>query len=71
MNELLHNLTQNLNTLKQKLPTSQYELGLKCPHAEWLRNGVLLSKDKLDQKAWHMAAKEGHVEVIFKIAGHG
>jgi hypothetical protein len=36
LNKLLHNLAQNLNTLQQKLPTSQYELGIKCSHAEGL-----------------------------------
>jgi len=36
LNELLHNLAQNLNTLKKNLPTSQYELGFKSPHAEGL-----------------------------------
>jgi hypothetical protein len=35
LNKLLHNLAQNLNTLQKNLPT-QYELGVKCPHAEGL-----------------------------------
>jgi hypothetical protein len=46
LNKLLHNLVQNLNTLQKNLPTSQYELGIKCPHAEGLKKpirfGVLL-----------------------------
>jgi hypothetical protein len=36
LNKLLHSLAQNLNTLQKNLPTSQYELGIKCPHAERL-----------------------------------
>jgi hypothetical protein len=36
LNKLLHNLDQNLNTLQKNLPASQYELGIKCPHAEGL-----------------------------------
>jgi hypothetical protein len=31
---------------------------------EELRNGVLLSKVKLDQTAWQMAADNNHVELI-------
>jgi hypothetical protein len=37
LNKLLHNLAQNLNTLQKNLPTSQYELGFKSPHAEGLK----------------------------------
>jgi len=32
----MRNLAQNLNTLSKNLPTIQYELGFKCPHAEGL-----------------------------------
>jgi len=38
LNKLLRILAQNLNTLYENLSTSQYELGIKCPHAEGLRN---------------------------------
>jgi hypothetical protein len=44
----MHNLAQNLNTLQKNLPTSQYELRIKCPHAQGLNNlsmkhhGILL-----------------------------
>jgi len=38
LNRLLHNLAQNLNTPYKKLPTSQYGLGFKYPHAEGLMN---------------------------------
>jgi hypothetical protein len=31
---------------------------------EELRNEVLLSKDKLDQKGWHLAARKGHIEIL-------
>ena len=41
MNKLLRNLAQNLNTLQKNLPTSQYELGFKSPHAEGLINKSL------------------------------
>jgi hypothetical protein len=37
LNKLLHDLVQNLNTPQKNLPTSQYELGIKCPHAEGLK----------------------------------
>jgi hypothetical protein len=40
LNELLHNLVQNLNTLQKNLPTPQYGLGFKCPHAERLTDGT-------------------------------
>jgi len=36
LNKLLHNLAQNLNALWKNLPTSQYELEIKCPHTEGL-----------------------------------
>jgi hypothetical protein len=38
LNKLLHNLAQNLNTLQKNLPTPQYGLGFKCPHAERIIN---------------------------------
>jgi ankyrin repeat protein len=32
-----------------------------------LRNEVLLSKDKLEQTAWHKAAKNSHVDIFEKL----
>ena len=37
LNKLLRSLAQNLNTLYKNLSTSQYALGIKCPHAEGLK----------------------------------
>jgi hypothetical protein len=54
LHKLLHDLVQNLNTLQKNLPTSQYELGNKCPHAEGLKDKVHNNKphneDNLERK---------------------
>jgi hypothetical protein len=47
-NKLLHNLDRNLNTLQKNLPTSQYELGIKCPHAE----GLIGTSQKKQKEEW-------------------
>jgi hypothetical protein len=69
LNKLLHNLVQNFNTLQKNLPTSQYELGIKCPHAEGLKTiniliGIVLTL--LYFMVELLQAKGNHVSTFFK-----